>query len=201
MAELLDSGALRSGGYVVLAVFSVVIAVRERRVAAQASGRLWPTYWWLTAGVLLVVAVLHGTSLADLVAQVGRNEARDAGWYETRRSAQTVAVAGIAAVWVVSVVVAIWRVPPRRRRYLPSAVAVSALLAFIAVRAISLHQIDALVYRRDLAGVRFVAVIELGLLVVMGATMAVRFDPTRGYRPVDQRRRIRSTSASTRGGG
>lgn len=201
MAELLDSGALRSGGYVVLAVLSVVIAVRERRVAARSSGDLWPAYWWLTAVVLLVVAVAHGTALADLVARFGRDEARAAGWYDTRRNAQTLAVAGIAAAWAVSVVVAIWRVPPRRRRYLPSAVAVSALLAFIAVRAISLHQIDTLVYRRDLAGVRFVAVIELGLLAVAGTTMAVRLDPTRGCRPADQWRRTRSTTASTRGGG
>jgi hypothetical protein len=178
MTEVLDSSGLRSIGYVVLVILSAVIGVREYASPSRRAGLLVPSYWILTSLVLLTVAVLHATDLADALAQLGRSEARSSGWYDTRRGAQTVAVVAIAAGWLASVILAIWRVPPRRRRYLPSAVAVSALLAFIAIRAISLHQIDAIVYKSDLAGVRYVAIIELGLLVLTGATMVARLDPS-----------------------
>jgi len=198
VSAFLDSSGLRAGGFAALAVLSVALGVRESRDTRKSSRSLLPAYWWLTAMLLLVVAIAQATELADLVARTGREEARANGWYDARRSAQALAVAGVSGAWAVGVVVAIWRVPPRRRRYLPSALAVSALLAFIAVRAISLHQIDAVVYRSDLAGVRMVALVELFLLAVAGATMAVRLDPGRGDAG---QRRIRSTAMSTRGTG
>jgi hypothetical protein len=75
-------------------------------------------------------------------------------------------------------VTALWRVPARRRRYLPAALAVFTLMCFIGVRLISLHQIDAVMYRRDLAGARFGAVAELAILAV--AVLLTAFPPPMG---------------------
>jgi hypothetical protein len=84
----------------------------------------------------------------------------------------------IGGIWFVTVVIALWRVPARRRRYLPAALSVFTLMCFIGVRLISLHGIDALLYRRDLGGARFGAVVELALLGV--AVLLTAFPPPMG---------------------
>lgn len=178
MADLLDSGSLRSTGYLALAVVAAILAWRERTCVDRERYDLWPRYWMWTALVLLTVGIAHAGHLGDLVAELGREQARQAGWYETRRGLQGLAVLGVSFGWCVTVLVAIWRVPPRRRRYLPSAIVVFTMLAFVAVRAVSLHHVDELLYNRGMRSVRFVAWIELTLLALAAATMAVRWNPT-----------------------
>jgi hypothetical protein len=74
--------------------------------------------------------------------------------------------------WLIVVTVALWRTPERRRRYLPVGLMIVTLAAFAAVRAISLHQIDSLLYRTHVGGVRVATIIDLTLLVLTGlATM------------------------------
>lgn len=84
-------------------------------------------------------------------------------------------IGGVAAVWVVTVAVAVWRVPERRRRYLPTAVVVFTLVCFIGVRLISLHQVDALLHNSDIRGVTIGAAVEVGLLLLVVAVSAWRF--------------------------
>ena len=178
MRELIDSGTLRSAGYFVLAALAIVAALREHTSVDRERLQLWPRYWVWTALLLLVVGIAHAGELGEVLASLGRREARAAGWYDARRKVQALAVLAVSAGWCITVLVAIWRVPPRRRRYLPSAIAVFTLIAFIAVRVVSLHQIDALLYRRGVHGVRFVSLVELTLLAVAGASIVARWRPT-----------------------
>jgi hypothetical protein len=68
------------------------------------------------------------------------------------------------------VVVALWRAPERRRRYLPVALVVFTLMCYAGMRLVSLHQIDALLYHRELAGLKIDTVLELiGLGVALGS--------------------------------
>ena len=108
----------------------------------------------------------------DALALDGRDQAYAQGWYDNRRKIQTVVVAGVGAVWLITVAVALWRVPARQRRYLPAAIAVFTLLCFVGVRTISLHQIDAVMYHRDFAGAQIGTVGELTLLAVAVALTA-----------------------------
>jgi hypothetical protein len=178
MRDLINSGSLRSAGYFVLAALAIVAAWRERTCDDRERLQLWPRYWVFTALLLLTVGVAHAGHLGEILAGLGRSQARAAGWYDARRKVQALAVLSVTVGWCVTVLVAIWRVPPRRRRYLPSAIAVFTLIAFIAMRVISLHQIDAVLYRRGVRGVRFVALVELTLLAVAGASILARWRPT-----------------------
>ena len=90
-------------------------------------------------------------------------------WYESRRRLQGAVVATVGLTWFVAVTAACWRVPARRRRYLPMIVIVLTLGAYAAIRVVSLHQIDAILHRRHFAGVRYGTAIEYALLVVAGA--------------------------------
>lgn len=173
--DLLDSGWLRVGGYAAAAALAALWGRRERVGLASRDVDWWPTYWMMSALLLVIMGASRAGGLGDLVGEFGREQARSGGWYETRRAAQAIAVVGVSLAWLAGVIVAIWRVPPRRRRYLPHVVALSTVLAFAAIRIVSLHQIDTVLYRRDIGGVRIVAITELTLLsLVMLITLAVR---------------------------
>jgi small basic protein len=181
---VLDSNGLRVLAYTVAAIACLVAGVREA-VRKRKQPELWPTFWLVTAAFFLVIAAARETDIADLVTQLGRDVAIVQGWYDHRRKYQAMAVATVTGIWFVTVVISLWRVPARRRRYLPVAVVAFSLLAFSGIRAVSLHQIDAVLYRRPIHGVKIDAIVELtGLLLAIGLTF---------WPPRRDRRRIRST--------
>jgi hypothetical protein len=168
VGELADSNLVRVVGYLVVASACCLAGARELRSGRRGTS-LWPPFWFLTAAVFAVMAVGRATDLAEVVADVGRREAIAAGWYEGRRRYQVVVVGAFFAAWFVTVVAALWRVPERRRRYLPMALLTVTIGCFAAIRLVSLHQIDAVLYRRQIVGVNLGAVAELALLVLATA--------------------------------
>lgn len=145
-----------------------VIFIRRRQLAY-----LWPTFWFTTAILLLVMAFGQASDVGDLLADAGRREALRNSWYEDRRSAQAIVVAAVATLWAIMALVTIWRVPERRRRYLPMALIVLSLVCFGAIRVVSLHQIDELLFRRHIGDVeigRAVELVGLSLALIVATT-------------------------------
>jgi hypothetical protein len=124
----------------------------------------WPPFWYWTGALLLAMALGRAIDLGDVAGDELRAQARSGGWYESRRKFQSLVVAGLALAWLAIVFTAVWRVPERRRRYLPVIVAVVTLAAYAAVRVVSLHQIDGLLYRRRIGDVRYGTAIEFTVL-------------------------------------
>jgi hypothetical protein len=139
--------------------------VAQRRT--ENTERLWPAFWFATALLLVAMAIGRVSDAGDLIADIGRRQARSEGWYETRRSLQAIVIASIAVIWGVVVLVAIWRVPERRRRYLPTALVVFSLVCYAGIRLISLHQVDALLHNRSIGEVRIGTIVELSLLALI----------------------------------
>ncbi len=161
MTEVLNGGWLRVVGYFVAAAAALWAARRDRDDIADRGAVRWPMFWYLSAGLLASMAIARGGHIGDLISSLGRSVAEEGGWYEARRTAQTVVVVAVTSTWFVTISLAFWRVPERRRRYLPAALVLFSLVCFGAVRIVSLHQIDTVLYRRDIAGVRIVSIIEL----------------------------------------
>jgi hypothetical protein len=160
-------------GYSAIVVLALVLGYVElARRRADTSHRLWPGFWFATAVLLTTMTLARVSDSGELLADLGRQRADSQGWYGARRSLQAGVVGSIAAIWGIVVILAIWRVPERRRRYLPTALVVFTLVCFASVRVISLHQVDALLYNRNLGDVTIRAVIELSLLAV---TIVVAF--------------------------
>ena len=146
----------------VVAILCIAVALRETRLRRHEPwAYLWPLFWVATALVLVVMAVGQAGDVGQFLADIGRRDALANDWYERRRSAQTVIVAGVTLVWALTALIAIWRVPERRRRYLPVALVVLSLVCYGTIRVISLHHVDALVYRRHLFGAEVGRLIEL----------------------------------------
>jgi hypothetical protein len=170
MPSWVGSNGFRVAAYAVAAAAALAAAWRERR-RRRDHPDLWPTFWFMTAAVLLAMAVARVIDLGSLASELGRSEARSQGWYDRRREIQAIVVGSLGGVWFVVEAVALWRVPARRRRYLPEAIVVFTLICFAGVRIVSLHQIDAVLYRREFAGVQRGAVLELtGIVLAIALT-------------------------------
>ena len=169
MADLIDSSAVRAAGYVVVALLAVLAAFADRETAEQAHGRLWRFSLLLSAVLLTFLAVASFGDLSDVLTGFGRERAYRAGWYDTRRGVQAGVVVTLFVLWCVSVLVSIYAVPSRRRSYLPAVIGLFTIWAFVAVRLVSYHDIDTLLYRRHLGGARLVAVGEVTLLTATAA--------------------------------
>lgn len=179
-------------GYVLLVVLSLVALARERRRASEVDG-VWPPFWLWTAGFLAVMAIGRAGDIGSLIGDLGRGRAVDSGWYESRRPLQAVIVAALGFGWLAIVSVACWRTPERRRRYLPMGVMVITLAAYAAIRVVSLHQVDGLLHRRDIAGVRVGTVTE-SVLLILTALVTLWVPPDR-----TAAREIADLSTSTHG--
>jgi hypothetical protein len=167
-----DSDGGRVLAYMVATAVALLAWWREHRRGRSDPG-LWPTFWLLSAAFFFAMAAARATDLGGLATELGRSEAMAHGWYADRRRFQALGAVLVGAGWLVTVAVALWRVPARRRRYLPAALSMLTLMCFIGVRLISLHQIDSLLYRRQLGGAQFGAVVELVLLAIAVVLTAV----------------------------
>ena len=156
---------IRIYGYVVVALLMLAARRRERRRVGIVDG-VWPAFWIVTCVFLLAMAVGRAVEAGNLLSSFGRSAADEGGLYASRRSVQAAVVETVGGVWIVVVAVALWRTPEGRRRYLPVALIVVTLAAFAAVRVVSLHQVDSVLYRTHVMGVRVATLVELTLLGV-----------------------------------
>jgi hypothetical protein len=187
----IDNNWLRIAGYLVVAALTLVAARRED----PNDPATWRPFWFLTGGLLLAMALGRAIDLGDLAGDELRAQARSGGWYESRRKFQSVVVAGLVVAWLAMVFTAVWRVPERRRRYLPMIVAVVTLAAYAAIRVVSLHHIDALLYRRSIGDIRYGIAIEFAMLTLAAfCTLSARRSPTRRPTAARPRRPTQITS-------
>jgi hypothetical protein len=165
-----DSNALRIAGYGA-ASLAPFLAGRRERPLLRVNPNLWPTFWFLTSGLFLLMALGRAADFGGIATELGRSEALSHGWYGDRRKFQAVVVGTLGAIWFVVVVVALWRVPERRRRYLPMAIVSFSLMCYAGIRIVSLHQVDAVLYRRHIAGAKVGSVGEiLGIATAITVT-------------------------------
>ena len=162
--------------YLVAAWLCFLSARRSRALDPPASpGRWEPRLWALFAVVLLALGVNKQLDLQTAFTEVMRIVAREQGWYETRRQYQY-AFIGAAAVLAtcasVALIAATWRLS---RALKLAAVGLVFVLAFVTVRAMSFHHVDALIGTHVLH-VRVNWMLEIGgiAVVIAGCVLGLR---------------------------
>lgn len=183
VAEWLNSEWLRTMSYAAAIVACVLSGRRELDTNGPARIHVWPRFWFAAAGVLSVLLVGRLTGIGSNAYAIGRREAIAGGWYwSERRRLQGAAILGLGTASVVGVVVVARLMGDRTRRYLTPLACLLGLVGFAATRIVSLHQIDAVLYRRPILGARIASLIELTLttgLVVVAAYLTQHFDEDR----------------------
>ena len=176
MVELLDAtwfraGALGTAALVMVAAWQIE-HVQLRQISSPGRRALWPMVWLLIGSAYAAMALVLTFDLVSTLGGLGREYARADEWYESRRPLQVAVVTIIGVTWLSIIVVGIWRVPERRRRYLPSALLCTTLVCFAIIRIVSLHQIDTIVQRTSVVGVPVGTIAEL-LGVILAVVLTV----------------------------
>ena len=122
------------------------------------------------AGIVAILAALAELAGAGgHLAQIGRTVAHDEGWYQGRRRVQAVVILGLAVVSLVASVTAIWLTRSQPWSVRGLVVLVVVLVGFVAIRTVSLHQVDGYLYTRVSGNLTLgttLEVIIVGLMVL-----------------------------------
>jgi hypothetical protein len=159
-------------GWLTVAVY-LAAAVTSARVAMtnaadDAGARRERVFWWISATVMLALAVNKQLDLQSLVTVIGRCHAQLAGWYDIRRSVQRLFILAVAAGGVAALGLFILLLRGILGRVWPALLGLGFVCAFVLIRAASFHHVDLLISSTAF-GLRLNWLLELPgpILVVM----------------------------------
>jgi hypothetical protein len=165
LGQLIESHAIRTAIYAAAALACLYAG----RTHVQAAGH-WPrklatpaSFWLSLSAVLFVLSLAKLFELQHLVGVYVRDVAREDGFYDVRRAYQRFAIYVVVGICLVTFIggLCLWA-----RRWFVLAVPLSVivvLLGFVTIRAISLHDVDTLLYRSRILGADVGALIEVVL--------------------------------------
>lgn len=170
-------------GWLTVVAYAVtaMLAFRAARATTRmpGAGSADRTAWLLVALLMVLLCVNKQLDLQSLLTDLGRVTARRQGWYWNRHEVLGWFVYAIGSAFLIGGTLLGVLFPRFWRRHALLGVGLAFLLAFIAVRALSLHRMDALINYRwhgirmnwllELAGIAMVAV---SALVAMRAARA-----------------------------
>ena len=142
----------------------VLVAIGLCRKCVQGSRQR--SYWLVIASAIMGAGIVEALGLPAKVTQMIRAESVVQGWYATRWEVQIECVIALCVVCIAGAIMLKPFIPPDR-----GSVAVfrslGTLLAFIAIRSVSVHEFDALL-RTSVAGqITLNNLIEGGLLILV----------------------------------
>jgi hypothetical protein len=175
-------GVFLAGTYVLLAMFAMSFAMKGR------DGKVpirHPALLIVLSIVLWLLAIQKASGLLGGATDMVRQAARVEGWYDQRRDLQTVVVIAIPQVGLIGLIWLLWFVRREWRTYLPVVIALTYLVSFAALQAVSLHAVDYYLNRR-FGGIRLAMWGEvLGLVLVVVALvwlmLEVRLERVESY--------------------
>ncbi|MDP5308562.1 hypothetical protein [Paracoccus spongiarum] len=136
-----------TGWLTVLAyLLCLVLAVQVWRCLRGRDGR---AFWGLVAGLMLVLAINKQLDLQSAMTALGRCLAQAQGWYEYRRFVQAGFIAILGIALLAGLLVGLKALRGRLRQSGVALVGLAVLCAFVAVRAVGFHHMDALIGQRQ----------------------------------------------------
>lgn len=166
----LNSNGVRVAAYLLAAALCACAAMTGARSPARRRTHVAP--WVLLAGLMVALGLAREVDLGPWVTAVGRHRAVIEGWYDDRRELQFWSVWAVAAATALTALVLLFALRRRSWPVAPAALAASCIVGFVLIRAISFHDLDALLYRRNYRGVLVNTGFELGLLFVFALCVA-----------------------------
>ena len=154
--------AIYLGAAGLCAIAALVVGRRDERSWIEVGA------WLLLAGGLTAVVVLDILGVQQTAAAVGREAARSEGWYWNRREVQAAVVCCLGLAFGAVVVLAL--VLLRRHRIRNSVAAAVILGCFLAVRAVSFHYVDRVLYGELFGGLEPNDIAEATLALLVGLT-------------------------------
>ena len=163
--------------YAATATLALVLATSFRsRVLARSELR----FWGLIALTFVALSINKQLDIQSLFTEVGRNLAKEQGWYETRRVVQQAFIAGVigSAFLVCLIGAALWWRAPLANKIAQFGTVL--VMAFIVIRASSFHDVVGLP-NEDAGVLKMTAGLEMSgiSLVLIGSGWRLRQAMTR----------------------
>lgn len=159
-------------GWLTVAAYAAAAALAlaaSARVPPGAPARgLERGFWLAAAAALALLAANKQLDLQSFLTATGRCLAKAQGWYEDRRAVQAGVIAALSAAVLVAGAGLTWRLRRTLRRTGPAVAGLVLIAAFVLVRAVGFHHVDALIDLR-LGTARMNWVLELGGIAVFAA--------------------------------
>jgi hypothetical protein len=135
----------------------------------------YTVFWWGVTLLLFLLAVNKQLDLQSFFTQTGKQIAKADGWYEQRRTVQTLFLVGLSVFFSATLALFAWLLRGGLGRHLPVLLGLAWLCMFILFRATSFHRMDALI-GMGTSLLRMNHVLELGgiSLVMTGTWFAGR---------------------------
>ena len=149
--------------------FYIVIAAVVALVAWRQSGSKAWTFLALSVA-LVVLAGLKAAGVQAEITQDGRSLSHHEGWYQSRRIVQGFVVSALALVGITPLLPGLGdRIPSIGRSPFRFTLSACCLFcAYILARMVSLHYVDSVLYRTDVAGISVNSIVEMLLLATIG---------------------------------
>jgi hypothetical protein len=172
-APLLSAHDAGLGPWVVVAGYAAacgLAALAARRARGGARG-----FWWIVALGLLLLGINKQLDFQTDLTAFFRERAFAGGWYDQRRAVQADFIAGLGLATVAILVALAWLTRRAGIGVRIALIGVAVLGAFVMLRAISFHHVDAVLATR-FAGTKLHLLVELGGIAVvgLGALIALR---------------------------
>ena len=142
---------LTVAAYFITAIICALCALQSKRRGI----------WWALALGMLLLAINKQQDLLGLLTALGRSNAWGGDWYMVRGSIQAEIIAGIVLLLGLFFASVVWFLRPLPRLMWLALTSFIFLTGFAAIRAVSLHGIDAFLYTA-VAGIYLNWVFELG---------------------------------------
>lgn len=173
--------AVRSVAYVLVAALCVIIAYTRN------AGRPHPPlvtqwrFWLANAAILLALALIRELQFTHIIGGPVRDYAHDHNLYDNRRPFQELAVVVIVLGGVVVGAIGAWYLRAYRWWELLTMLGVVYVLSFLAIRAVSLHNIDQVLFRDSIAGLHVGVFLEFAGIVFVALMALGAYGDVRCY--------------------
>lgn len=132
-----------------------------------------PCWFWTVCGlIMLALCINKQLDLQTLFTDIGRQWAQAGGWYDERRTVQSLFIKGLGIAGVGGFLFALWFIRGARPHYYTALIGLTFTGCFVMVRAASIHHVDRFI-GLDIAGVKMNWVFELGGIIVVAASALV----------------------------
>lgn len=137
-------GWLITLAYFVACGLCVWAGLKERDAFRVSREPLVWQFWFVVAGVLLLLGFNKQLDFQSLLTQVGRDAAKSGGWYESRRALQGLFVLVMLAAGVGAGVLGYYKMRLVWRRYRLPLIGAVLVATYVIVRMASFHHVDVL---------------------------------------------------------
>ncbi len=138
--------------------------------------------WGILTAVMLILGANKQLDLQSLITTIGRDVAKEQGWYDNRKIVQRIFIAAVALGGGAVIAGLVYQLRRRWRSYLVTLTGITVLGCFIIIRATSFHHVDHWL-RWDLGSLRLNWAFELTGIALVGGSACWHW---RRVRPIER---------------